>query len=473
VHSSTNFVSSHKPVLCRCASQFSLPQVNLVFHIIHPTDKRYGYLPLSAVNRQVDILNSAFRGDECNSVGRPCVGVVDSNIRFKLHRVVYRADDYWSIPGQVKQLKNEVAYELTKNFNSKEYLNIVVCDTAATLGWTQYPWVDNEGAGRQAVFVNYRTLPGVQPGMEPCSYACKYNVGYTTVHEVGHYFGLFHTFTKDSSCYTQQDDGIDDTPMQKTPGRSTVYADSCTMHAGYDPTWSFLDYADDEIMQQFSAGQVERMQLGLHEWRPALLANSGGGAFAGFDPTSPAPLDPCVGRTRQNFCNGAADPTPIGQGGASCGCGTCDLPSRGSRCQDTCKNAVCEAGFFRRGLCSMTINAYFCEACVQGQYNPAKDGSTSCYTNTIYLCPKGHRMQWKNSMVKERICTECEQGTYQPNAAAMSSCLNQPTLSCSSNQIIMNLDSKIYRASCTSSSGANTCTEQPCRVQETRGVRPL
>ena len=62
------------------------------------------------------------------------------------------------------------------------------------------------------------TVPGVQPETEECTFNCKYNYGYTAVHEMGHYLGLFHTFTKDGSCIKEQDDGVADTPISSTPG---------------------------------------------------------------------------------------------------------------------------------------------------------------------------------------------------------------------------------------------------------------
>jgi hypothetical protein len=137
-----------------------------------------------------------------------------------------------------------------------------------------------------ALFVNYRTVPGMQsrfasvPGTEACSFSCRYNKGYTAVHEAGHYFGLYHTFTKYGACVAAQDDEVGDTPLQKSPGGPSFWQDSCPNDAGLDPIWSFLDYSDDRIMQQFSDGQVVRMRQSIAQYRPLLASNSlvlGGG----------------------------------------------------------------------------------------------------------------------------------------------------------------------------------------------------
>jgi len=79
-----------------------------------------------------------------------------------------------------------------------------------------------------------------------------YNGGATCTHEVGHWFGLEHTFS----------DNLADTPPQNTPnyGCPTVNTNTCTSTAGNDYGANFMDYVDDDCMSTFTADQVAIMQ---------------------------------------------------------------------------------------------------------------------------------------------------------------------------------------------------------------------
>lgn len=77
--------------------------------------------------------------------------------------------------------------------------------------------------------------------------------GATATHEVGHYFGLQHTFS----------DNLADTPTQNQPnyGCPNYNTTSCTTTAGSGFSSNFMDYVNDVCMSNFSASQVARMQI--------------------------------------------------------------------------------------------------------------------------------------------------------------------------------------------------------------------
>lgn len=77
--------------------------------------------------------------------------------------------------------------------------------------------------------------------------------GATASHEVGHYFGLQHTFS----------DNLADTPPQTDPNYGCPFynATACTTNAGSDFSSNFMDYVNDACMSNFSASQVARMQI--------------------------------------------------------------------------------------------------------------------------------------------------------------------------------------------------------------------
>jgi hypothetical protein len=68
----------------------------------------------------------------------------------------------------------------------------------------------------------------------------EYNMGRTTVHEVGHWLGLQHTFQ--GGC-SEPNDGFADTPAEADPAFGCPTGrNSCPGMAGLDPIGNHMDY---------------------------------------------------------------------------------------------------------------------------------------------------------------------------------------------------------------------------------------
>ena len=83
-------------------------------------------------------------------------------------------------------------------------------------------------------------------GTMPNGSVSGYNQGKTAVHEVGHWFGLLHTFQDTTCSSSDPGDYIDDTPQEgsATNGCPTG-KDSCPNSTGVDPINNYMDYSTD------------------------------------------------------------------------------------------------------------------------------------------------------------------------------------------------------------------------------------
>ncbi len=140
------------------------------------------------------------------------------------------------------------------------------------------------------VFIGEASFPGMASPdtdgirMDPTAFGtmgtarAPYNLGRTLVHEIGHFFNLFHLWgaqgdLENLNC--DQDDGVADTPRQ-----AFSYRGECPVHpqiscGSADMFMNFMNYTNDACMAMFSQGQKIRMLAALHTFRAGLLTAAG------------------------------------------------------------------------------------------------------------------------------------------------------------------------------------------------------
>jgi hypothetical protein len=203
-----------------------------------------GGVPERRIERQVDVLNHAFAGDESS-------GAASSPFRFRLADVDITVNGEWSRmdEGTVAETRAKRALHRGGATDLNLYIGR---NRSGSLGWGTQPTRLNSAPMLDGVVIARHTMPGGSAG--------HYSAGDAAVHETGHWLGLFHTFA--GKCGTSGD-LVADTPREARPSYTCpVHRDTCTA-PGDDPVHNYMDYSYDSCMNQFTHGQVVRMR---HAW---------------------------------------------------------------------------------------------------------------------------------------------------------------------------------------------------------------
>jgi len=224
-------------VLARSGDTFLTASHNIpvYIHRIHASNGSGGVVTSQQVSDQMNILNSAFGG---SSFSFTLVAITDTN------------NSTWFTAGPSTTAERDMKQALRQGGSNA--LNIYTTNMGGgLLGWATFPSSYASRPKMDGVVLLYSSLPGGS--------AAPYNLGDTATHEVGHWMGLYHTFQ--GGCQ-KNNDYVSDTPAERSPAFGCpIGRDSCTgvRNYGLDPIQNFMDYTDDSCMDEFSAGQVARM----------------------------------------------------------------------------------------------------------------------------------------------------------------------------------------------------------------------
>ena len=248
--------------------QYTIP---VVFHIIY--NNEFENISDDQIISQLDVLNSDYNSenDDFFNIPDTFLNVASSSgIRFCLAQV----DPIGNISSGITRTFTDLeSFSMSEDkmkisseggvdpWDTEKYLNIWVCDLSGNLlGFATYPGTNPLLDG---VVIDYQYL-GVLPNSPS-----PYNLGRTATHEIGHYFGLEHTFYAGCSDW----DNCDDTPSitSSTFGCPEFPQESC---GSIDMTMNFMDYTNDACMYMFTQCQSDIMLGTLAEQRASLLENS-------------------------------------------------------------------------------------------------------------------------------------------------------------------------------------------------------
>jgi hypothetical protein len=141
------------------------------------------------------------------------------------------------------------------------YINIWVCDLNNLLGFSSFPTLAlpdlprGVSAQQDGIVIDFQNFGLFHSQLKPA-----YRLGRTLTHELGHYFGLYHTF---ETC--EGDDFCKDTPQSPS---ANYHCDPKLLACDGSKSMfeNFMDYANDPCMNLFTTDQSNRVK--------AVLANS-------------------------------------------------------------------------------------------------------------------------------------------------------------------------------------------------------
>ncbi|KAB5530383.1 extracellular metalloprotease [Coniochaeta sp. 2T2.1] len=215
--------------------------VDVYFHVVaSSTALSDGYVTDKMLTDQLAVLNSAY---------------APHGISFTLKGTDRTVNANWASDG------SELAMKKALRKGTYRALNLYFLkDLGSNLGYCYFPTTVRSGSN-DFYYDGCSILSSSLPGGS----TANYNLGGTTTHEVGHWFGLYHTFQ--GGC-TGSGDSVSDTPAQASASSGCPTGrDSCPSQTGLDPIHNYMDYSYDACYEEFTAGQQARMYSFFNTYR--------------------------------------------------------------------------------------------------------------------------------------------------------------------------------------------------------------
>lgn len=267
--------------------------IPVVFHVIHEGGDEN--VSLAQIEDQIRVVNEDFARLNPDTNNTPSVfaayaGV--ANIEFRLAKIDPNGNCTQGVTRTYSSLTNDARNNVKDlvQWNPYKYLNVWVVksienfseDGGMVLGFAQFPDQLWEDADTDGIVLRHDYCGSIE--------SANGAVGRTLTHEVGHWLNLIHIWG-DQDC---GDDNVDDTPTSQEPnygvcdtngdangGAFPYHVQNCSASPGQtipqengEMFMNYMDYSDDQCMNMFTIGQIERMHNAITTYRPVLVSEA-------------------------------------------------------------------------------------------------------------------------------------------------------------------------------------------------------
>ena len=249
-----------------------LYEIPVVVHILMDDSCTQGVISDALVRSQIDILNEDFLA----IMGTNGANGTDVQVQFALATVDPDGNPTTGITRDCNTtwFNDGGAYWNDLAWDPHRYLNIYTNTASGALGYV--PFLPASGGGSQVGTLADRVVVLWSSFGRDAPIGPPYDQGRTATHEVGHYTGLFHTFSggcgvaDPPGCYTSGD-LICDTNAESSPTFSPCFVGAKSTCGSVDPSDNYMDYSDDLCMEQFTPEQSKRIRCTLEHYRPGIF----------------------------------------------------------------------------------------------------------------------------------------------------------------------------------------------------------
>jgi Pregnancy-associated plasma protein-A/CARDB len=264
--------------------------VPVVVHIIHNGEQEGdgSNIPKAQVLSQIKVLNNDFQrlNTDANKTPSDFLSVAGAmSIEFVLAKqdpLGNATDGIVRVDGEKSSwhLYQDAELKSKSYWPTEQYLNIWVTNFDNYLGYAVFPVSDLPGVNgspndrlTDGIIVDRIAFGSIDDGAFELDN--QYDKGRSLTHEVGHFFGLRHIWGDGSSCSST--DYVEDTPAQSGSTENCPTHPSVDCFSAAKMFQNYLDYTDDNCMNIFTIGQIERMGVVLNNSprRKSLLTSIG------------------------------------------------------------------------------------------------------------------------------------------------------------------------------------------------------
>ena len=179
---------------------------------------------------------------------------------------------------------NEISVKALSKWDNTRYYNIWVVseidNNGAGSGTQGYAYLAPAPSDRDGMVVLYNSFGYDPEGSRGYNLKSYTNKNITTIHELGHSLGLYHTFQGDASgcptnanCSTDGDKVCDTPPHLRSSSDCVMGLNSCDNNSSRELfIHNYMDYSSDDCQTEFTAGQASRARSVLTSVRSNLVS---------------------------------------------------------------------------------------------------------------------------------------------------------------------------------------------------------